>query len=69
MDVTVEIGTGGTVLSETAPSPSAGLQAREEYARIMSDPTHDKHAGYLRGVYRWAVQKRLPTNHGTRHAA
>ena len=48
MEFPVEIGTGGTVLSESAPNNPAGLAAREELGKIMSDTSHPMHAGYLR---------------------
>jgi hypothetical protein len=42
----------GSVLTAPGSTDSvnpAGVQAREELARIMSDPTHPMHAGYSRG--------------------
>jgi hypothetical protein len=41
MDFNVSVGDSGSVMTESdaAPTP-AGLQAREEYAKVMSDPTH-----------------------------
>jgi hypothetical protein len=54
----------------TTPDNPAAVAAREEYGRIMSDPTHEKHAGYLRrdpsveayidGLYKKAYQETSP---------
>lgn len=41
MDFNVSIGDNGSVMTESDATPTpAGLQAREEYAKVMSDPTH-----------------------------
>lgn len=41
MDFNVSVGDSGNVMtaSDATPTP-AGLQAREEYGKVMSDPTH-----------------------------
>lgn len=54
MEMNVSIGESLGVLTEPAPSPSApsnpaGLQAREEYAKIISDPQHPMYEGFRRG--------------------
>ena len=53
MDFTNTIENAGSLMTESESSPSpasnpAGLQAREELAKIMSDPAHPMHAGYKR---------------------
>ncbi|TKB72528.1 MAG: hypothetical protein E8D46_13030 [Nitrospira sp.] len=40
MDFDVSVGDSSAVMDSDAAPSSAGLQAREEYAKIMSDPTH-----------------------------
>jgi len=47
MDSTVSIGEPDSLMTESAPTP-AGLAAREEYAKILNDPTHPHHDGLKR---------------------
>ena len=70
MDFTVSVGDSGSVMTESdaAPTP-AGLQAREEYGKVLSDSTHkhyeglkrgDKHANeYVDGLYKNAYPTTL----------
>ncbi|MCI0426919.1 MAG: hypothetical protein L0Z46_02740 [Nitrospiraceae bacterium] len=63
----------GSVLTESAPS-QAGLQAREEYAKMLSDPKHPHYEGlrrrdpkaeaYANGLYDKAYPKTAPTKSG-----
>ena len=70
MDFNVSIGDSGSVMTESDATPTpAGLQAREEYAKVLSDPTHkhfeglkrgDKHANeYVDGLYKQAYPTTL----------
>ena len=49
MDFTVSVGDSGNVMtaSDATPIP-AGLQAREEYAKVLSDPTHPMYEPFKR---------------------
>lgn len=47
MDFNVSIGETDSLMTESAPNP-AGIAAREEYVKILSDPTHPHHDGLKR---------------------
>ena len=49
MDFNVSVGDSGSVMTESDAGPTpAGLQAREEYAKVLSDPTHPMFEAFKR---------------------
>ena len=73
MDFNASIGDNGSVMTESDATPTpAGLQARDEYAKVLSDPTHkhyeglkrgDKHANeYVDGLYKHAYPSTVSHN-------